>query len=124
MSKVSATLRIVTAVITDTELTASKAFNRLSKHFPNVPYNGFVPLFEDVQNEDSKKDEVQRARAFASMLEREDVVIGKYADLGFRLSKASELEAMQAELTALRATVAEYVGKTSPVTGRRQASNA
>jgi hypothetical protein len=122
MSKISATLRIVTAVITDSDLTASKAFNRLSKHFPNVPYNGFAPLFTEVQNEDSKRDEVQRARAFASMLDKENEVIGKYADLGFRLSKASELEAMQAELTALRATVAEYAGKVSPVTGRK-ASN-
>ena len=123
MAKISATLRIVTGVITDTELTASKAFNRLTKHFPHVPYAGFVPTFETVQAEDDKRDEVQRARRFSQALDKENEVLAKYEALGFRLSKASENEALLAEVKALRATVAEYAGKTSPVTGRKLASN-
>jgi hypothetical protein len=117
--KASASLRILTAIVQDTELTASRAFNRISRYFVGLEYNSFEVHFTKMRTEDVKKTEEQRTNAFARALQNEEAVIEHLADCGFSIVPTATYSALFAEVEALRLTVAEYSGKVSPKTCRK-----
>lgn len=123
MKNPSASLRILTAIIQDSELNASRAYNRISRYFVGIEFASFETHFDVMRAESEKKDEISRANAFQKALKNEEDVLRHLSNAGFSLVMTDKLVAMVAEIDALRATVAEYAGKVSPVTGRK-ASNA
>jgi len=124
MKNPSSSLRILTAIVQDSDLNASRAFNRIERYFVGIQFASFEKHFDLMRAESQKKDELQRTNAFQKALKNEEDVLKHLDSAGFTLVMTEKLASMTAEIEALRATVAEYAGKTSPVTGRRRASNA